>query len=84
MHCVHVKLGRNDEHSMASTALPDYPVHAQVNGKLRATLELPKNVFKDDAVAAAQVLPAVAKYLDGKAVQKIIYVPSKILNLVVK
>lgn len=56
----------------------------QVNGKLRATVELRKDVSKDDAVAAAQALPAVAKYLDGKAVKKIIYVPSKILNLVVK
>lgn len=51
---------------------------------MRATLELPKDVLKDDAVAAAQALPAVAKYLEGKAVKKIIFVPSKILNLVVK
>ena len=56
----------------------------QVNGKLRATLELPKDVSKDDAVAAAQALPTVHKYLEGKSVKKIIFVPSKILNLVVK
>lgn len=56
----------------------------QVNGKLRATLELRKDASKDDAIAAAQALPAMAKYLDGKTVKKIIYVPSKILNLVVK
>lgn len=56
----------------------------QVNGKLRATLELPKDVSKDDAVAAAQALPVMAKYLDGKAVKKIVFVPAKILNLVVK
>lgn len=67
-----------------SIALADCFLHAQVNGKLRATVELPKDVSKDDAVAAAQALPAMAKYLDGKAVKKIIYVPSKILNLVVK
>ena len=59
-------------------------LHAQVNGKLRATIETPKDVSKDAAVAAAQALPALAKYLDGKDVKKIIYVPSKILNLVVK
>lgn len=56
----------------------------QVNGKLRATLELPKGVSKDDAVAAAQALPTLAKYLEGKVVRKIVFVPGKILNLVVK
>lgn len=56
----------------------------QVNGKLRATLELPKDISKNDAVAAAQALPQMAKYLEGKSVRKIIFVPSKILNLVVK
>lgn len=61
-----------------------HTVHVQVNGKLRATLELRKDASKDDAIAAAQGLPAMAKYLDGKDVKKIIYVPSKILNLVVK
>ena len=55
-----------------------------MNGKLRATLELPKGVSKDDAVAAAQALPVMTKYLEGKAVKKIIFVPAKILNLVVK
>ena len=59
-------------------------LHVQVNGKLRATLELPKDVSKDDAAAAAQALPTMAKYLEGKVVKKIVFVPSKILNLVVK
>ena len=67
-----------------STALANCFLHAQVNGKLRATIEMPKDVSKEGAVAAAQALPALAKHLDGKAVKKIIYVPSKILNLVVK
>jgi len=35
-------------------------------------------------VAAAQALPTVVKYLEGKDIKKIIFVPSKILNLVVK
>ena len=56
----------------------------QVNGKLRTTLELPKDVTKEAAVAAAQKQPSVAKFLDGKQVVKIIFVPCKILNLVVQ
>ena len=59
-------------------------VCAQVNGRLRATLELPKDVDKDAAVAAAKEQPSVAKFLEGKNVVKVIFVPSKILNLVVK
>ena len=56
----------------------------QVNGKLRSTLELPKDVSQEDAVAAAQNQPSVAKFLDGKKVVKVVFVPCKILNLVVK
>lgn len=56
----------------------------QVNGKLRATLELPKEVTKDAAVAAASKQPSVGKFLEGKNVIKVIFVPGKILNLVVR
>ena len=51
---------------------------------MRATLKLPKDVEKDAAVAAAREQPSVAKFLEGKSVVKVIFVPRKILNLVVK
>ena len=53
-----------------------------MNGKLRATLEVSKDVSKKDAVATAQALPAVAKHLEGKAVKKILFVQCKMLNRV--
>ncbi len=56
----------------------------QVNGKLRGTAELPKDVTKEDAIAAAKNDPRVAAHLAGKTVVKEIFVPGKIVNIVVK
>lgn len=68
--------------------LPCPPTHVthptkQVNGKMRGAVEVPVDMAQEGAVAAAQAIPAVAKQLEGKAVKKIIFVPGKILNLIV-
>jgi leucyl-tRNA synthetase len=55
----------------------------QVNGKVRGRFELPKDQDQDIIVALAKKNSIVAKYLDGKEVQKVIFVPNKLLNLVV-
>lgn len=54
----------------------------QVNGKLRATIELPAGA--DTSLIEAQALaePNVAKFLEGLSVKKIIIVPNKIVNIV--
>lgn len=56
----------------------------QINGKLRAKLELP--VGTDDAKVKTAVYEesAVRKHLDGKTIVKEIYVKNKIYNIVVK
>ena len=59
-------------------------VAVQVNGKLRATIELAVGTSREDAEAAALAEPAVASYLEGKAVAKVIVVPGKIVNIVAK
>jgi len=58
-------------------------VAIQVNGKLRATLELAKDLPKEAAEAAALAEPAVIKALDGKPVRRVIVVPNRIVNVVV-
>ncbi len=58
-------------------------VVVQVNGKLRAKLELPATATEAQAQAAALAEDGVQRQLDGKAVRKVIYVPGKLLNLVV-
>ena len=56
----------------------------QVNGKLRATIDLAKDIDKDTALAAAKAEAKVIPFIDGKTVVKEIFVPSKIINIVVK
>ena len=59
-------------------------VAVQVNGKVRATIALPLNCPKDEAIAAAKADARVAVYVEGKTVIKEISVPNKIINIVVK
>jgi leucyl-tRNA synthetase len=54
----------------------------QVNGKLRATIELPAHASKEEAEALARVQPQVQAHLEGLSVRKVIVVPGKIVNIV--
>ncbi|MGN2246367.1 leucine--tRNA ligase [Frateuria sp. GZRR35] len=54
----------------------------QINGKLRATIEVPANVSKEEAEAMARAQPQVQAHLDGLTVRKVIVVPGKIVNIV--
>ncbi len=55
----------------------------QVNGKVRAELTIP--VDADEASVRAQVLEIseITKWIDGKEIKKFIYVPSKIISIVI-
>ncbi|MBI1797930.1 MAG: leucine--tRNA ligase [Candidatus Eisenbacteria bacterium] len=55
----------------------------QVNGKLRATLSLPRGTDQEAARTAAMADERVLRHLDGAEVRKTIFVPDKLLNLVV-
>ena len=55
----------------------------QINGKFRGDQLVPVGTNEADAVAAARSHPKVAPHLEGKALSRVIYVPGKILNLVV-
>jgi leucyl-tRNA synthetase len=55
----------------------------QVNGKLRATLELPRGIANKDAEAAALNDANVQRALNGATPKKIIVVPNKIINVVI-
>lgn len=58
-------------------------IAVQVNGKLRATLDMPVDTPKDVLEKAAIDLPIVKKYLNDNAPKKVIVVPNKIVNVVV-
>ncbi len=57
-------------------------VAVQVNGKLRATLTLAKNLPNEQAEAAAMGNPSVAQAIEGKSVKKVVVVPNRIVNIV--
>ncbi|MDP3741487.1 MAG: leucine--tRNA ligase [bacterium] len=55
-------------------------IPVQINGRHRATIQIPKNSSQADAEASAKL--AAQSHLLGKAVRKVIYVPGKIINFV--
>jgi leucyl-tRNA synthetase len=55
----------------------------QVNGKVRARLPLARGVAQEAAQAAALADENVARFLDGTRVRKLIFVPDRLINLVV-
>jgi leucyl-tRNA synthetase len=54
----------------------------QVNGKLRGKWLLPKDKSEDELLAFIRAQPQIAKHIAGN-IEKIIYVPNKLLNLVI-
>ncbi|MBQ7481201.1 MAG: leucine--tRNA ligase [Lachnospiraceae bacterium] len=96
--CPHVgeeiweKLGHDD--TLAYEPWPEYDealckddtveIGVQINGKVRATVEIAVDEDKDSALGKAKGIEAVAKAMEGKSVVKEIYVPGKIINIVVK
>ena len=55
----------------------------QINGKLRAEIEIDKNCPDEEIKKTALDNDKVKKYLEDKEVKKIIYVPGKIINIVI-
>ena len=56
----------------------------QVNGKVRTRLCVAADIQKDDAIALAKAEDRIAAEINGKNVVKEIYVPGKLVNIVVK
>ncbi len=57
-------------------------IAVQVNGKLRATLQMPRDVDAKQAETLAQQNDNVQRALDGKTIRKVIVVPNRIVNIV--
>jgi len=56
----------------------------QINGKLRARLDLPKDQSEEIILGFARNHAHVASFLENKQVKKVIFVPNKLLNIVVE
>jgi len=55
----------------------------QINGKLRARLELEPGATQEQAMEQALAIDNVHRHMDGKAVRKVIHIPDRLLNIVV-
>lgn len=69
-----------DKHYLADDTVT---IAVQVNGKLRATLELVVNTPKEEVEKTALSEKKVLAAMDGKQPKKVIVVPNKIVNVVV-
>jgi len=75
--------GRWPAHDERLAAEEEIELVVQVNGKLRARLTVPRGLAETDAVVRAQGEDAVRRFVDGKAIRKVVYVPDRLVNLVV-
>ncbi|MCK5780824.1 MAG: class I tRNA ligase family protein, partial [Psychrilyobacter sp.] len=66
------------------TISDDVQIGVQVNGKLRATLDVSRTITKEELEALALEAPNVLKFIEGKNIVKKIVVPGRIVNIVVK
>ena len=64
--------------------LDDVTITVQVNGKLRANINIPKDLDEKDIITKALSLDNVEKYTSVGKIVKTIYVPNRLLNFVVK
>ena len=59
-------------------------VVVQVNGRLRGELQVPQAALEEEVIEQAKSNQRVQKHLEGVRIVKTIYVPGKLVNLVVK
>jgi len=85
------KLGNKD--SISQEPWPDFDpklvkeeeieLVVQVNGKVRDKIVVPADISQQDAEKQALASDKVNKWLDNKQPKKVIYVPAKLVNIVV-
>lgn len=69
-----------DESAMV---LNEIEIPVQINGKVRGVVKVPADITQENLVETAKSNGDISKYITGNVV-KVIYVPKKILNLIVK
>lgn len=67
----------------ALTVETEVEVAVQVNGKTRGTVTAPRHASEEAVAALALGLSTVQRAMDGKTIRKRIYVPDRLLNIVV-
>ncbi|MCS7199434.1 MAG: leucine--tRNA ligase [Caldimicrobium sp.] len=55
----------------------------QVNGKVRDQIEVASGLAKEEALELVMQLPKIQKYLKNKTIKNVVFVPDKLINIVV-
>ena len=82
-HGTSVHVERYLEADPAALAVDEITVVIQVNGKVRGRVQAAPGVTEDDVFALAMAESGVQAHTGGKTVRKRIFVPDKLLNIVV-
>jgi len=56
----------------------------QVNGKMRGSVQIPRGAVQERVLQAASGEEKIQRHLEGKSIAKIIFVPDKLMNLVIR
>jgi leucyl-tRNA synthetase len=85
------KLGYSE--SIFTYSFPEFDEHkaikkeveivVQINSKIRARINVPIDTPENEVLDIAKSEPNVQKYLAGKEIRKVIFVPNKILNIII-
>ena len=62
----------------------NYTLPIQINGKIRFKMEVAKEAHQEDLVKIIQKEPRLAKYFEDKQIQRVIFVPQKIISFMVQ
>ena len=89
-HHLWLQLGYGDDIARAAWPMADesalvrdsIELVVQVNGKVRAKLDVPASLDRDGIEQHAMAAPNVQRFLDGITVRKVIVVPGKLVNIV--
>ncbi len=78
------KDGKWPEYDEAKCVDSTVEIVVQINGRIRAKLNVPVDIEANEAIASAKADEKIAAELDGKSVIKEIYVKGKLVNIVAK
>ena len=79
---IHEKIWPEYDENLAKSE--NVTIAIQINGKLRDTIEMPFNSAKEDIESAALNTKKIQGYTQGKQIIKIIVVPNRLVNVVIK
>jgi len=84
---------RGQPYSVHQQAWPDFDANAaaeelitlviQINGKVRDRIEAPADITADEAKSLALATDGARRFMDGKTPRKVLYVPGRLVNIVV-